>query len=40
MKSFGMSVIEPGTTAVQAPTKDDIERCFQLGKKIAGDLAQ
>jgi len=40
MKSFGMSVIEPGITAVQLPTKDDIERCFQLGKKIAGDLAQ
>jgi len=40
MKSFGMSVIEPGTTAVQAPTKDDIEMCFQLGKRIAGDLAQ
>lgn len=38
MKSFGMSVIEPGTTAVQVPTKDDIEKCFHLGRTIAAGL--
>ena len=35
MKSFGMKVIEPGTTAVQVPTKEDIEKCFKLGRMIA-----
>jgi flavodoxin I len=35
MKSFGMKVIEPGTTAIQVPTKEDIERCFILGRTIA-----
>ena len=35
MKSFGMSVIEPGTTVVQVPTKEDIEKCFLLGRTIA-----
>ncbi|MDD1748727.1 MAG: flavodoxin domain-containing protein [Methanothrix sp.] len=38
MRSFGMLVIEPGTTAVQVPTKEDIEKCFQLGKTMANDL--
>ncbi|MDD1750026.1 MAG: FprA family A-type flavoprotein [Methanothrix sp.] len=38
MKSFGMSVIEPGTTAVQVPTKEDIEKCFLLGRTIASGL--
>ena len=38
MKSFGMSVIEPGTTAVQVPTKEDIEKCFMLGRTIATGL--
>ena len=38
MKSFGMSVIEPGTTAVQVPTKEDIEKCFLLGRTIANGL--
>jgi flavodoxin short chain len=40
MKSFGMTVIEPGTTAVQAPNKDALDKCFQLGKTIADDLAK
>ncbi len=35
LKSFGMKVIEPGTTAIQVPTKEDIERCFMLGRTIA-----
>jgi flavodoxin I len=35
MKSFGMKVIEPGTTAIQVPTKEDIEKCFMLGRTIA-----
>jgi flavorubredoxin len=38
MKSFGMKVIEPGTTAVQVPTKEDIEKCFLLGRNIAMGL--
>ncbi len=38
MKSFGMKVIEPGTTAVQVPTKEDIERCFHLGRTVAQGL--
>jgi len=38
MKSFGMSVIEPGTTVVQVPTKEDIEKCFLLGRTIAAGL--
>lgn len=38
MKSFGMRVIEPGTTAVQVPTKEDIERCFRLGRTVAMGL--
>jgi len=40
MKSFGMAVIEPGTTAVQAPGKDVLEKCLLLGKTIASDLAK
>lgn len=38
MKSFGMRVIEPGTTAVQVPTKEDVERCFRLGRTVAMGL--
>ena len=38
MKSFGMKVIEPGTTAIQVSTKEDIERCFILGRTIATGL--
>jgi len=38
MKSFGMNVIEPGTTAIQAPTKKDIEICFMLGRTVATGL--
>jgi flavodoxin I len=38
MKSFGMSVIEPGIAVVQVPTKEDIERCFRLGRTIATGL--
>ncbi len=38
MKSFGMSVIEPGTTVVQVPSKEDIEKCFHLGRTIATGL--
>jgi len=38
MKSFGMSVIEPGTTAVQLPSKEDLERCTDLGKAVANGL--
>ena len=38
MKSWGMSVIEPGTTAVQMPSKEVLDRCFELGKSMAGDL--
>jgi flavorubredoxin len=38
MKAFGMKVIEPGTTAVQVPTKEDIEKCFMLGRTIANGL--
>jgi flavodoxin I len=39
MKSFGMKVIEPGTMAVQVPSKEDIEKCFMLGRAIASGLA-
>ncbi len=35
MQSFGMNVIEPGTTAIQVPKKEDIERCFRLGRAVA-----
>lgn len=35
MKSFGMNVIEPGTTAKQVPDADAIERCFRLGRTVA-----
>jgi len=38
MKSFGMKVIEPGTTAIQVPTKEDVEKCFMLGRTIAAGL--
>jgi hypothetical protein len=38
MKSWGMSVIEPGTTAVQMPSKEVLDKCFELGKSMAGDL--
>jgi len=38
MKSLGMKVIEPGTTAIQVPTKEDIERCFMLGRTVATGL--
>ena len=38
MKSLGMSVIEPGTTAVQMPGKEVLERCFELGKSMASSL--
>jgi len=38
MKSFGMSVIEPGIAVVQVPTKEDIEKCFRLGRTIATGL--
>ena len=38
MKSFGMRVVEPGTTAIQVPGKEDIEKCFHLGRTIATGL--
>lgn len=38
MKSFGMNVVEPGTAAIQVPSKDDIEKCFHLGRTIAAGL--
>jgi flavodoxin I len=38
MKSFGMNVIEPGTTAVQVPNKEDIQKCFHLGRTVAQGL--
>lgn len=38
MKSFGISMIEPGTTAVQVPNKEDIEKCNELGKAVANGL--
>jgi flavodoxin I len=38
MKSFGMNVIEPGTTAVQVPNKEDIEKSFRLGRTVAQGL--
>ena len=38
MKAFGMRVIEPGTTAVQVPSKEDIEKCFLLGRNVAMGL--
>jgi len=39
MKSFGMKVIEPGITAVQVPSKEDIEKSFHLGRTVAMGLA-
>lgn len=38
MKSFGMKVIEPGTAAYQVPNKEDIEKCFHLGRTVAQGL--
>lgn len=38
MKSFGMKVIEPGITVVQVPSKEDVEKCFLLGRSIAMGL--
>lgn len=38
MKSFGMNVIEPGTTAIQVPNKEDIEKSFHLGRIVAQGL--
>lgn len=35
MKAFGMNVIEPPTTAYHVPKKEDIERCFHLGRTVA-----
>jgi len=39
MKSFGMLVIEPGIIVVQVPSKEDIEKCFLLGRTVAMGLA-
>ncbi len=39
MQSFGMNVIEPGTTAYQVPNKEDIERCFRLGRAVAQGIS-
>lgn len=38
MKSLGMSVIEPGITAVQMPGKEALDRCYELGKSMASSL--
>jgi flavorubredoxin len=38
MKSWGMSVIEPGTTAVQMPSKEFLDKCSELEKSMAGGL--
>jgi flavorubredoxin len=38
MKSFGMKVIEPGTTAIQVPNAEAIEKCFKLGRTVAMGL--
>lgn len=38
MKSFGMKVIEPGTTAIQVPDAATIEKCFHLGRTVAQGL--
>ena len=38
MKSFGMKVIEPGTTAIQVPDAATIEKCFKLGRTVAQGL--
>jgi len=38
MKSFGMNVIEPPTTAYHVPKKEDIEKCFHLGRTVAKGL--
>jgi flavorubredoxin len=38
MKSLGMKVIEPPTTAIQVPKKEDIQKCFHLGRTVAQGL--
>lgn len=38
MKSFGMNVVEPPITAYHVPKKEDIERCFHLGRTVAKGL--
>jgi flavodoxin I len=38
MKSFGMKVVDPGTTAIQVPDAATIEKCFRLGRTIAQGL--
>ncbi len=35
MKSMGMNVIEPPTTAYQVPKEEDIKKCFHLGRAVA-----
>jgi len=38
MKSLGMKVLEPATTAIQVPKKEDIQKCFHLGRTVAQGL--
>ena len=38
MKSFGMKVVEPGTTVIQVPDAATIEKCFRLGRTVAQGL--
>ncbi len=35
MKSMGMNVIEPPTTAYHVPKEEDIKKCFHLGRTVA-----
>ncbi len=39
MKSFGMNVIEPPTVAYHVPKKEDIEKCFHLGRTVAQGIS-
>jgi flavorubredoxin len=38
MKSFGMNVVEPGTTSIQVPDAATVEKCFRLGRTVAQGL--
>jgi flavorubredoxin len=38
MKGMGVEVIDPGLSVMYVPGEEDLEKCIQLGKKIAASL--
>jgi flavorubredoxin len=38
MKSMGIDIIDPGLSVMYVPGEEDLEKCIQLGRKIAASL--